>query len=73
MISKLLVREPSQRLGAGRVGSNNDFDALKRHPFLKGLDFDKVFLLPSPLQSKKYKRSTLMQKLIEENQKADAI
>jgi hypothetical protein len=39
---------------------------LKRHPFFKGIDFDKIFLIKSPITFKNYKRVTIMQKLIDE-------
>jgi hypothetical protein len=53
------------RLGAGD-SKVNDYGALKRHPFFQGIDFDKVFLLRSPIQfGNNYKRSTIMQKLID--------
>ena len=65
LISKLLVRDPRQRLGAGRVGSNNDFDVLKKHKFFYGIDFDKIFLLPSPVISKNYNRTAMIQQLID--------
>ena len=54
------------RLGAGMRGSENDYDALKRHPFFKGIDFEKIFLIKSPITFKHYKRVTIMQKLIDE-------
>lgn len=49
LINKLLVRDPKARLGAGREGTPNDYNGLKEHPFFKGLDFDHVFLMKSPL------------------------
>ena len=55
------MRDPRERLGAGRIGSPNDYNALKKHAFFKNIDFDKIFLLPSPLISKKYNRSAIMQ------------
>lgn len=45
LISKLLVKDPLQRLGAGDLGSSNDFNSLKSHPFFHGLDFEKIFLM----------------------------
>lgn len=49
LISKLLIRDPRARLGAGRKGTPNDYDALKKHPFFAGIDFDRLFLMTSPL------------------------
>lgn len=45
LISRLLVKDPFKRLGAGDFGSENDYNELKNHPFFKGTDFDKVFLM----------------------------
>jgi len=53
------------RLGAGRYGTQNDYDGLKRHPFFAGIDFDKVFLMKSPINLQKYRRNTMMQKVID--------
>ena len=39
LINKLLIIEPDKRLGAGPIGSPNDINALKAHPFFKGIDF----------------------------------
>ncbi len=39
LIDRLLQLEPSQRLGAGDKGAKNDYDALKEHPFFKGISF----------------------------------
>ena len=54
LISKLLVKDPELRLGCGFYGSDYDYLALKKHQFFKGLDFDKVFLLPPPYNFKKF-------------------
>jgi 3-phosphoinositide dependent protein kinase-1 len=59
LVSRLLTKDPELRLGSGFFGSDYDFLALKRHPFFKGLDFDKVFLMPPPYNFKKFQRSTL--------------
>jgi hypothetical protein len=45
------LKNPYARLGAGRPGSDNDYDALKRHDFFKSIDFDKIFLMRSPLET----------------------
>ena len=44
LIQKLLKKDPSERLGAGPLGSENDMNALKSHPFFKTIDFTKVFI-----------------------------
>eukprot|EP00475_Leptophrys_vorax_P006543 TRINITY_DN1405_c0_g1_i1.p1 TRINITY_DN1405_c0_g1~~TRINITY_DN1405_c0_g1_i1.p1 ORF type:complete len:544 (+),score=155.01 TRINITY_DN1405_c0_g1_i1:39-1670(+) len=44
LISQLLVREPSKRLGSGVLGTGlTDVDEVKTHKFFDGLDWDKVF------------------------------
>jgi 3-phosphoinositide dependent protein kinase-1 len=48
LVSKLLNTDPSQRLGAGRPDSSNDYEALKRHPFFDGLDVNSVFCQSVP-------------------------
>ena len=48
LISRLLQRIPSERIGAGptgkfyiiQSGSENDFSAIKNHEFFKGIDFN---------------------------------
>jgi 3-phosphoinositide dependent protein kinase-1 len=42
LIDKLLTIEPNKRLGAGKKGSENDYEALKSHPFFDGINFDDV-------------------------------
>jgi len=42
LISNLLVKDPEMRLGAGRNGTANDFNALKAHSFFKGIDFANI-------------------------------
>jgi len=39
IIDRLLHLEPSERLGVGAEGSENDFEALKSHPYFKGINF----------------------------------
>lgn len=34
---------PRNRLGAGPPGSQNDFKALKSHPFFNGVDWENIF------------------------------
>ena len=40
LIDKLLQKEPHQRLGSGPQHSDNDFSALKNHPFFDGINFE---------------------------------
>ncbi|KAJ3572382.1 hypothetical protein NP233_g3109 [Leucocoprinus birnbaumii] len=48
LIQRLLVREPTERLGVGSPGSENDMDALKGHPFFKSINWDKLWTDPPP-------------------------
>ncbi|KAF5351814.1 hypothetical protein D9756_007409 [Leucocoprinus leucothites] len=48
LIQKLLVREPTERLGVGSPGSENDIDALKGHSFFKPISWDKLWVDPPP-------------------------
>ena len=50
IIVHLLNRNPSRRLGAGADGANE----IKRHPFFKGLDFDKVARREIPVPPPRY-------------------
>lgn len=52
LIDRLLQLEPYHRLGAGRPGSDNDYTALKAHPFFRGLDFSSLNQLTVPLDIK---------------------
>ena len=50
LIQSLLKLHPLERLGAGEPGSENDFSALKNHPFFKGIEFDNLHKKSPPLQ-----------------------
>lgn len=63
LVSRLLQKDPNSRLGAGDPGSENDFKALKSHPFFDGLDFTKIFLMQAPFNFAKYQRSSLRKRL----------
>jgi hypothetical protein len=53
LISKILVKDPKKRLGAGPKGSANDVAALKKHPFFSGIEFDKLYDMESPVRLSK--------------------
>ncbi len=40
-----------KRLGVGSEGSENDFRALKAHPFFKGIDFDNLANIEPPIET----------------------
>ncbi|KIP08388.1 hypothetical protein PHLGIDRAFT_380254 [Phlebiopsis gigantea 11061_1 CR5-6] len=48
LVQKLLVRDPTQRLGAGLPGSPNDMQALRSHPFFTGIDWKALWSTPAP-------------------------
>jgi serine/threonine protein kinase len=48
LVKCLMVNDPGQRLGSGSLGSENDFNALKLHPFFTGIDFDSLGQIQPP-------------------------
>ena len=48
LISKILVKDPSKRLGAGLPGSDYDISHLKSHPFFKGISWNNLYKLNVP-------------------------
>ena len=48
LISKILVKDPNKRLGAGEKGSEYDITHLKNHPYFKGIDWDNLHNLTPP-------------------------
>eukprot|EP00347_Sterkiella_histriomuscorum_P012122 403369810 len=68
LITKLLQKDPTKRLGTGEPGSDTDYHTLKSHPYFKGIDFEKLFLMPTPYNFKKFQRSTLRQQLMDQKQ-----
>ncbi|KAI5721782.1 hypothetical protein M8J77_025626 [Diaphorina citri] len=40
LVEKLLVLDPSQRLGAQDLAASPRYDSIRSHPFYKGIDFD---------------------------------
>ncbi|KAF7792360.1 hypothetical protein EIP86_003396 [Pleurotus ostreatoroseus] len=48
LVQKLLVRDPSQRLGAGLSGSENDMQALRSHPFFSSVNWSTLWTDPAP-------------------------
>ena len=64
LISKILVKEPSKRLGAGEKGTEYDINHLKNHPFFKGIDWDNLHNITPP-NSEDF--DFLMKKLVKKN------
>jgi serine/threonine protein kinase len=54
LVNCLLLNDPSQRLGSGSSGEENNFKALKLHPFFTGIDFDSLRMM-SPPYKKEFK------------------
>ena len=48
LISKILVKDPSKRLGAGLPGTEYDISHLKSHPFFKGISWINLYKLNVP-------------------------
>lgn len=42
LVDKLLQLNPLERLGGGPPDSNLSYDALKAHPFFKGINFTRI-------------------------------
>lgn len=42
LIDRLMQLDPFIRLGAGQLGSENDYESLKGHPFFKGINFKRL-------------------------------
>jgi 3-phosphoinositide dependent protein kinase-1 len=64
LISKILVKEPSKRLGAGEKGTEYDINHLKAHPFFKGIDWDNLHNMTPP-NSEDF--DFLMKKVVKKN------
>ena len=52
LISKILVKDPNKRLGAGEPGSEYDISHLKAHPFFKGIDWNNLYKISPPNSDK---------------------
>lgn len=52
LISKLLQRDPRDRLGAGKPDSKNSMDELKNHQFFKNQSFKKIYKKKPPVGKK---------------------
>ena len=48
LVQKLLVKSPTDRLGAGELGTSNDIKALKAHPFFASLNWTTLWTIPAP-------------------------
>ena len=48
LVRKLLVKSPSERLGAGEPGSSNDMKSLKAHPFFSSVDWATLWTTAAP-------------------------
>ena len=62
---KLLEKDPSKRIGWGKLGTLNDLNALKSHPFFYGIDFDNLIYSKSPVPVSNVIRSSVKEKIIE--------
>ncbi|KAF9648600.1 kinase-like protein [Thelephora ganbajun] len=48
LVQKLLVKSPTERLGAGEPGNPNDIMALKAHPFFASIDWATLWTIAAP-------------------------
>lgn len=48
LVKCLLLTDPLKRLGSGSLGEENNFKALKLHPFFTGIDFDTLKKINPP-------------------------
>ena len=53
LIDKLLQVDPSERLGAGKPGTHNDYQALKSHPFFRTFKWDSLKSTNPPIPDEK--------------------
>ncbi|CAG9317220.1 unnamed protein product [Blepharisma stoltei] len=51
IVRKLLVVNPADRLGGGSLGSANDMNALKNHPFISGFDLNSIMSQAVPYEN----------------------
>ena len=49
LVQELLVKSPSERLGAGELGSPNDMKALKAHPFFASVNWATLWTVAAPI------------------------
>lgn len=52
VITRILVKEPNKRLGAGEPGSEYDISHLKSHPYFKGIDWNNLHNITPPNSDK---------------------
>lgn len=59
LVKCLLINDPKERLGSGSKGEENNYKALKLHPFFTGIDFDSIYKMTPPYKKefKTYKNS----------------
>lgn len=48
LVGKLLVKSPTDRLGAGELGAFNDIKALKAHPFFAPIEWPTLWTVTAP-------------------------
>ena len=70
VITKILVKEPNKRLGAGEPGSEYDIKHLKSHPYFKGIDWNNLHNITPP-NSEKF--DSLLSKKTNNIEKTDSI
>ena len=72
LISKILIKEPSKRLGGGEPKTDLDLEHLKKHPFFKGIKWKNIYSQNVPnSKTFKFKVNKKMVKRGTENKNED--
>jgi len=66
LVDKLIVMNPEDRLGAGPIGSGNDMNTLKAHPFFKNINFAELKNQEPPIDWSNFKSSPKKQNTSED-------
>jgi 3-phosphoinositide dependent protein kinase-1 len=49
LIDRMLILDPTHRIGGGPIGTSNDISAIKQHPFFNGFDFAQMLSRKVPV------------------------
>ena len=53
LISKLLVKDPTQRFGYDSINIG-DYKIIKEHPYFEGIDFSNISAQEAPIEMNKF-------------------
>ncbi|KAI9023052.1 kinase-like domain-containing protein [Phycomyces nitens] len=68
LIQRLLVLEPSERIGSDKTGG---IEAIRQHPFFYGIDWDTLFESPAPPLRERLEKEMARQAELRARQKAE--